>query len=284
MTGRTALVLSGGGSLGAVQVGFIRRAMELGIEFDIIVGTSVGALNAAYVAFHAPRDHDCLERIWSGLARTRLFSRNPLTIARSLVRSRLSAYDNGLIRHLLAEHLASDRFEDARAELYVTATDVCAGTRAVFHEGSITTAILASTAIPGVFPPVRLGDRLFVDGGVTSGGDIDVAIEAGARSVVYVDLRAPLSAGCPKNLFELVVRSFELLAQDRAACAVEHRTYPAEVVHIQPGLRGSFADFRNAPRLLFESYQLACEVFDHCYAGGVLRAGHYHGPSNLGAG
>lgn len=280
MTARMALVLSGGGSLGAVQVGFIRRAMELGIQFDILVGTSVGAMNASYVAFHAPGDHDCLEQIWHGLAGTRLFSRNPFTIAGSLWRSRLSLYDNRLLRRLLAEHLASDRFEDARAALYITATDICTGTRAIFREGSISTAVLASTAIPGVFPPVRIGDRLFVDGGVTSGGDIDVAIEAGATTVVYLDLRAPAPSGCPRNLLELVGRSFELLAQDRAACAVEHRTYPAEVVHIQPGLRSARGDFRDAPRLLASSYRVACEVFDRCRIGGVLRAGHYHGPFN----
>lgn len=117
MTARTALVLSGGGSLGAVQVGFIRRAMEIGIQFDILVGTSVGAINASYVAFHAPGVHDCLEQLWHGLAGTRLFSRNPFTIAGSLWRSRLSLYDNRLLRRLLAEHLASDRFEEARAAL-----------------------------------------------------------------------------------------------------------------------------------------------------------------------
>jgi len=229
MTGRTALVLGGGGSLGAVEAGFIRRTMELGISFDLMVGTSVGAINAAHVAFHDTDNHDCLERIWLGLARRRLFSRNPFTIAAGVLRSRMSLYSDRLIRSLVAEHLASDRFEDARVPLFITATDICSGEREVFGSGSLTQAILASTAIPGLFPPVRIGGRMYVDGGVTSGGDIAVAVEQGASTVVFIDLRPKSRVECPRNIFEVISRSFELLAEDRAACAVEHRDYPARV-------------------------------------------------------
>ncbi len=209
MTERTALVLGGGGSLGAVEAGFIRRTMELGIGFDLMVGTSVGAINAAHAAFHATDGHDCLERIWLGLARRRLFSCNPFAIAAGMVRSRMSLYSDRLIRTLVAEHLASDRFEDARVPLFITATDICSGERRVFSSGSLTQAILASTAIPGLFPPVRMDGRLYVDGGVTSGGDISVAIEQGATTVVFIDLRPRFSVQCPRNIFEVIPRSFE---------------------------------------------------------------------------
>jgi NTE family protein len=277
MTGRTALVLGGGGSLGAVEAGFIRRTMELGISFDLMVGTSVGAINAAHVAFHDTDNHDCLERIWLGLARRRLFSRNPFTIAAGVLRSRMSLYSDRLIRSLVAEHLASDRFEDARVPLFITATDICSGEREVFGSGSLTQAILASTAIPGLFPPVRIGGRMYVDGGVTSGGDIAVAVEQGASTVVFIDLRPKSRVECPRNIFEVISRSFELLAEDRAACAVEHRDYPARVIHIQPGLTGGRGDFKDAPRLLSDSYRMACEILDRCWVGGTFNPGHYHG-------
>lgn len=277
MPERTALVLGGGGSLGAVEAGFIRRAMELGIDFDMMVGTSVGAINAAHVAFHQADGHDCLERIWLGLANRRLFSRNPLAIAAGLWRSRMSLYSDSLVRSLVGEHLRSDRFDEARIPLFITATDICSGERKVFASGSLMQAILASTAIPGVFPPVRIGGRLYVDGGVTSGGDIAVAVEQGAGTVVFIDLRPRTAVQCPRNIFEVITRSFELLAEDRAACAVEHRGYPADVVHIQPGLTGARGDFRDAPRLLADSYRMACEIFDRCWSGGRFSSGHYHG-------
>ena len=178
-TERTALVLGGGGSLGAVEVGFIRRMMELGVRFDMMVGTSVGALNAAHVAFHDTVSHNCLEQIWLGLAGQTLYSRNPLRVAAALWRSRLSLYDNRFLRGLLSEHLAEDRIESARVPLHITATDICSGERRVFSSGKLSDAILASTAVPGLFPPVRIDDRLYVDGGVTSGGDISDAFTPG---------------------------------------------------------------------------------------------------------
>lgn len=283
-TERTALVLGGGGSLGAVEVGFIRRLVELGVEFDMMVGTSVGALNAAHVAFHDTNSHDCLEQIWLGLARQKLYSRNPLRIAAGLWRSRLSLYDNRLLRGLIAEHLAEDLIESARIPLYITATDICSGERRVFSSGKLSDAILASAAVPGLFPPVRIDDRLYVDGGVTSGGDISVAIDHGATTVVYIDLRPRFAYQCPRNIFEVISRSFELLAEDRAACAIEHRGYSANVVHIQPGLSGARGDFSDASKLLSTSYGMACEILDRCRVGDTFQAGHYHGslPENGG--
>jgi len=252
MTERTALVLGGGGSLGAVEAGFIRRTMELGIGFDLMVGTSVGAINAAHAAFHATDGHDCLERIWLGLARRRLFSCNPFAIAAGMVRSRMSLYSDRLIRTLVAEHLASDRFEDARVPLFITATDICSGERRVFSSGSLTQAILASTAIPGLFPPVRMDGRLYVDGGVTSGGDISVAIEQGATTVVFIDLR-PRSRSVPTQ----PVRSHHTLVRvdgrRRAACAVNIATTRRAVCTPARANRGA-GDFKDAPRLLADSY------------------------------
>lgn len=276
VTTKTALVLGGGGSLGAVEAGFIRRLMELDVRFDLMVGTSVGALNAAHVAFHDDTSHDCLSDIWLGLAGKRLYSRNPLTAAVGLWRSRLSLFGNKFLRELIAAHLKEDAFEAARVPLFITATDICSGQRRVFSEGSIAQAILASTAIPGIFPPVEVDGRMYVDGGVTSGGDIAVAIENGATTVVYIDLRPMGQVRCPRNMLELVTRSFEILADDRAACAVEHRSYPADIVHIQPGLTGARGDFSDAARLLSESYSMACGVFDRCHSAGSFRPGHYH--------
>ncbi len=274
--GKTALVLGGGGSLGAVEAGFIRRLMELGVRFDLVVGTSVGALNAAHVAFHEDASHDCLSEIWLGLARRRLYSRNPWPVALGLWRSRMSLFDNKFLKELISTHLQEDRFESARVPLHMTATDICSGQRKIFSEGSISQAILASTAIPGIFPPVQIDGRMYVDGGVTSGGDIAVAMEKGATTVVYIDLRPTVEVRCPRNILELVTRSFEILADDRAACAIEHRSYGVEIVHIQPGLTGARGDFSDAPRLLKDSYVMACDIFDRCHSAGSFRPGHYH--------
>jgi NTE family protein len=265
-TRKTALVLGGGGTLGAVETGFIRRLTELGIPVDFVVGTSVGAINAAYVALHDARSHDCFRDIWAGLRSKRLYGRNPLRVARNLFGARMSVYDSSFVRSLIGAHLHDDDFAAARIPLYITAANLCTGQRHIFSEGSLSTAILASSAIPGLFPPVRIGDDLYADGGIVASLDIAAAVELGANRVIAIDLRAPLTRRCPANIVDVLTRSLELLAESRSVCSTEHVGFgDAEVVHIQPGLtthdRSGFSDVE---RLLADSYTMACEVFDKC--------------------
>jgi len=276
--GKTALVLGGGGTLGAVQVGFVRRLTELAIPIDFVVGTSVGALNAAYVAFHDDPGHDCFERVWAGLSGRQLYRRNPLTAVRTLAGSRMSLYDSRMVSSLVREHLHHDDFSAALIPLHITATNLCTGGREVFSEGPLLRAILASSAIPGVFPPVRIGGDLYADGGITAGLDIAAAVELGASTIIAIDLRPVLIRRCPDNIVDVLTRSLEILAESRSACSTEHIGYgEARVVHIQPGLTTSDrSGFRDAKRLLGESYTMACDVFERCWDGSALAAGHYH--------
>jgi NTE family protein len=276
--GKTALVLGGGGTLGAVETGFIRRLTELGIPVDFVVGTSVGAINAAYVALHDDPSHDCFRDIWAGLRSERLYSRNPLRVARSLFGARMSVYDNSFVRSLIGAHLHEDDFSAARIPLYITAANLCTGQRHIFSDGSLLTAILASSAIPGLFPPVRIGDDLYADGGVVGSLDIGAAVDLGAKTVIAIDLRPPLTRRCPANIVDVLTRSLQLLADSRAACSTEHMGYgETRVVHIQPGLTtDDRSGFRDVERLLAESYTMACQVFDKCWDGRVLLPGHYH--------
>ncbi len=276
-SGKTALVLGGGGIMGAAQVGFIQRIEELGIGIDLVVGTSVGAINAAYVAFHDQPDYVCLRDIWSQLRGKKLLPRRPFRVAWHLLRSRMSLYDNSFVRSLVADHLHEEDFAAARIPLFVTATDIRSGRRHLFHEGSIMTAILASTAIPGVFPPVRVGESLFVDGGVSAGLDIAAAVELGATEVIAIDLRPDVVPRRPTNIVELLSRSVQVMAEGRASCSTEDVSHATNLVHIQPGLVSSDrTGFGDVDRLLARSYELACSVFDQCWDGTNLVPGHFH--------
>lgn len=275
---KTALVLGGGGTLGAVETGFVRRLGELGIPIDLVIGTSVGALNAAYVAFHDDPGHDCFQDLWAGLSSRRMYARNPFTVVRNLLGRRMSLYDSSFVRGLVRSHLHHDDFSAARIPLHIVATNLCTGTRHVFSEGPLLDAILASSAIPGIFPPVRIGNDLYADGGVVAGLDIGAAVELGATSVIAIDLRPPVMRRCPTNVVEVLTRSLQLLAESRAACSTEHLSYgETRIVHIQPGLTtADRAGFRDVLRLLADSYAMACRVFDSCWDGSKLVPGHYH--------
>lgn len=273
---RTALVLGGGGSLGVAEVGFVRRITELGIPIDLVVGTSVGALNAAYVAFHEDPGHDCLREIWTGLAAHKLFHRNLRSIALNLIRTRMSLYDDSFVRELVTPHLASDDLAAARIPLYITATNLSTGERHIFDRGSVLQAILASTAIPGLFPPVRIEDDLFVDGAVSTPTDIAAAIELKATSVIAIDLRTGLQRRQQSHIVDVLLRSLEIIREQRSHCTTEHAQHQAAVVHIRPGLTtGNAPSVSEVERLLDQSYEMACSIFDECWDGSVLRPGSY---------
>jgi Patatin-like phospholipase len=126
---KTAFVLSGGAALGAIQVGMLRALYERGIEPDLIVGTSVGALNGAYIASRpfVEQTADELAEVWRGIGRGQVFPLNPVTGFLGFFGARRHLVPDGALRELLAEHLEFDRLEQAPVPFHVIATDVLSG-------------------------------------------------------------------------------------------------------------------------------------------------------------
>jgi hypothetical protein len=162
---KTAFAFAGGGSLGAIQVGMLRVLVSEGVQPDFVVGASVGAMNAAYFA-GAPNAEgvEGLAEIWSGLRRKEVF---PVTFksAFGLLSHPESVIDSGGLRHLIENNLAYACLEDATIPVHVTATDVD-GMAVVLSKGPAIDAILASTAIPGIFPLVRIDGQTLMDGAI----------------------------------------------------------------------------------------------------------------------
>ena len=182
-----ALVLGGGGAYGVVQAAYIHAAREAGFEPAMVVGTSVGALNGAWVALH-PEDTDELLRIWLGLDRLRILRLNPIRLARKIARGPLGICDNDIVPRLIADHLGGQCFADAQLPLAVVATSLSRSRKHVFTGGSLEAAILASTAIPGVYDPIEIDGELFVDGCLTASVDLLTALDMGATEILAIDL------------------------------------------------------------------------------------------------
>ncbi len=186
---RVALVFSGGGPLGALQVGALRALFEHGVRPDLVVGTSVGALNASFVAFDpTPVGVHRLEDIWMRVKDGELFPGGRLRAswARMLVRGN-RVFDNSGIRRLVESGLGDCAFEDAQIPLAVIATDLETGAEKMFTSGELMGPLLASTAMPGVFPPVEIEGRVYIDGGVVNNYPIAPAIAMGAKTVYLVN-------------------------------------------------------------------------------------------------
>ncbi len=165
---KTAFVLAGGGSLGSIQVGMLQALEANGIKPDLIVGSSVGAINGAYYA-GAPTAEgvERLRRIWIGLRRNDIFPIG-LDSLLGLFWSRSFLVNSHGLRNLLRRHLEYGLLEEARVPMYVVATDLLSGEAVALAKGSVEDAIIASSAIPAAFAPVRLDERYLVDGAVAT--------------------------------------------------------------------------------------------------------------------
>lgn len=183
---RTALVMAGGGSLGAVEVGMLHALLAWGIEPAMVVGASAGAINAAYFAADPTlQGVSRLHALWCELRRRDVFPLNFSSVLGLLGRRDHLVSSDGL-RRLLERHVPYRRLEDAALPVHVVASDMLSGDEVRLSSGPVVDAVLASTAIPGVFPPVRLANRLLVDGGVANNTPISTAISLGATRVIVL--------------------------------------------------------------------------------------------------
>ena len=258
-----AFVLSGGGAFGSVQVGMLRALRDRGIEPDLIVGSSVGALHGALVASGRPDSLDVLDDLWRTMTRREVFG-GPLTVARSLIRSRsLSGFDR--LEALIDSHLLVETFEDLPVRFAAVATDALNGEPELLQSGLVKPAVLASSAIPGVFPPVTIDDRHYVDGGVAANVPIRQAIAFGARSVLCLDATPPAAATqMPGSLPGRVIHSASLMLRNQRSNAIEDLAARYHIVAVPnpiPPDMGSF-NFRHNATLLADSYQMALDTID----------------------
>jgi NTE family protein len=194
----TAFVLSGGASLGAIQVGMLEALYERGIVPDLIVGTSAGALNAAFIASRPQTVQTANElgAIWRKLRRGEVFPINPLTGLLGFAGARSNLVPAFGLRRLIDRDLLVERIEDTRVPLHVIATDVLLGEDVRLSDGPLLDAVMASAAIPGVLPPVEWDGRTLIDGGVVNNAPLSHALELGAKTI-YV-----LPTGWPCELDE----------------------------------------------------------------------------------
>ena len=194
--GGVAFAFSGGGPLGAMQVGQLRALFEHGVIPDLVVGSSVGAMNATFLAFDPTvPGTDRLETIWRSLQDTDLFpgGRFKASWARMLVRGN-RVFENSGIRKLVSTRIGNALFEDAQLPLGIVATDLQTGADRTFTSGEILPTLLASIAMPGIFPPIEIEGRMYTDGGVANNVPIAPAVAMGARTVYVLDATAQSNA------------------------------------------------------------------------------------------
>jgi NTE family protein len=260
--GRTAFVLSGGGSLGAVQVGMLRALFEAGVRPDMLIGTSVGAVNAAWVAGRPEPDGMTeLEDIWLGLRRQDVFPLSPMTGARGLLGRANHFISSSSLRAVLETHIPYRRLEEAAIPVHIVATELKSGRATILASGPAVPALLASCAIPGVFPPVEIGRRDYVDGGVANHTPVTVAIELGAEKIYVLPVGYPWLNREPTNALGMALHALARIVEQKLEAEVTANRDVADI-HLLPAhdlADISPADFSHTRALIEWGYSAACQ-------------------------
>lgn len=233
---RTAFVLGGGGVLGAGEVGMLRALLEAGIQPDLVVGTSVGAINGAFIAADPTVETTLrLADIWCRLsADGGVFSGSLAERVGTAVRSRTHLHRRGPLRQLLAEFLPVEDIEDLAVPFQCVAASIERAAEHWFDSGSLTDAVMASAAVPGLLAPVRIGDEHFLDGGLVNSIPVSRAVQLGATTLYVLQVGrvdTPLTA--PTRPWEVALVAFEIARRHRFAA--DMAALPAGVVaHVLP--------------------------------------------------
>jgi NTE family protein len=240
---RRTWVLGGGGARGAAQVGVLQALFDAGLEPPgRLIGVSVGALNAATLASYPSRAGAAMLReLWfSRLARD-VFRVHPLGIVLNRFRGEaLAAMPASNVSRLIDRAIqltGIDSFEGLRVPLEVLATDIGAGVARVFRTGPLMPALRASTAIPGIFPAVRIDGAGYLDGGIVDNMPIRLALEAGDREVLGIDLMAGETLErAPESWSELMGRTLQLILHQRMLSEFARVRHRGRVVVLCPVL------------------------------------------------
>ena len=186
---REAFVFSGGGSLGAAQVGALQALFEAGIAPDVVIGASVGALNAAYIAIDPrPERAADLAEFWRRMTRSRIFPDGRFRVAQRLASREDHLYSRHGLVSVIEEGIGIDDLAETAIPCHVVTTDLLAGEPVWWSSGRPSEVLLASACLPGLFKPVPLGDSMHVDGGVTCPVPAQHALDLGASRVWVLDV------------------------------------------------------------------------------------------------
>jgi NTE family protein len=200
--------LAGGASLGAIQAGMIDVLAAEGIRPDLIVGSSVGALNGAWLASNPwPAGAQTLCEVWLSVRRRDIFPISPLRILRGLAGRLDHTVSNGALSRWMSVRAPFFQLEQATIPLHVVATDLLSGRPVVLSSGDAIECLLASSAIPGVFPPIEIDGRWLVDGGLAANTPVSQAIDLGADVVYLMPTVSDAPGGRPKGALGVSMQS-----------------------------------------------------------------------------
>lgn len=268
----TAFVLGGGGVLGAVEVGMLRALFERDIVPDLVLGTSVGAINGALVARDpTPGVVDRLVELWRSVGESRtVYGDRPLRTVRRVLTERTHLYSSLPLRQRLAEEFGDVLFEDLPVRFQVCAASIERAAEHWFDAGPVVDAVLASAAVPGLLPPAQVGEEHYLDGGIVNSIPLARAVTLGADRVFVLQvgrIDRPLTP--PNQPWEVARVSFEIARRHRfhrelaeLSDKVECHVLPAAATGARDDSILAFRDFSGVQAKIEQTYVASATYLD----------------------
>lgn len=259
----TVFLLLGGAARGAAQAGALTILLERGIIPDLIIGISAGAWNGAFLALDpTPARAFELEGLWVATTSQQMLGSH-WRAGMNAVGRRASLYGSDGVSRVAARHIAGRSFEDLRVPLRIVASDLVSGEAAFFESGPLERAVLASSAIPGIFPPLVDGDRVLVDGGLVEWAACRAALDSGARRIVLVGCGSVTTPASKQQTFRHIWdRGREVrMRHDFERTVAALRGSGRDILAIYPAIASGWSlDFDHAPALIAAGRRAATDA------------------------
>lgn len=265
--GGPAFVLGGGGALGAYEVGMLKALFAAGVKPGLVLGTSVGAINGAAVAAEPSQTAvGRLIELWTGMGRAGVFAGSLAGRVSTAIRSRTHLYTPAALSDLLREHVRAARIEELEVPFQCVAASIEHAAEHWFDRGPLIEAVLASSAVPGLLPPVAVGGEHFVDGGLVNSIPVGRAVALGAREIYVLQvgrIERPLTP--PKLPWEVATVAFEIARRHRFARDMADLP-PHVIVHLLPSGAASGDVGGTLSQLRHRAFGQTAERIERAYA------------------
>lgn len=254
-----AFVLSGGGNLGALQIGMLRALVERDIRPDLVIGCSVGAINGAGLAEDPTLvGVGRLERLWRELDGKDLMPSGFLPRAVGLARKGEAIHDNEGLRRALEDQLAARTFEDLAVPFQCVATDVLGVREVWFGSGPLVEPILASAALPAVYPAVEIDGVRYLDGAIVDDVPMGRAVELGARTVYVLQVGAfSRPRPEPRRPLDVAIQAYWI---------ARHHRFKRELAAVPPAVTVHLLPTGQTPSMRYNDFTRSAELIGLAYA------------------
>ncbi len=256
---KTALVLAAGGVAGSIEAGAMHEVLQK-ITPDFIIGSSIGSLNAALYA--SGNSTEELMNFWANASRRQLLPINPEIFYKFHKAS--SIFSNRGVHSMLKKNLKVTTFEECHTPIYVSATELRTGKEQYFHSGALIPALLASTAIPPILPPYKIGSTVYLDGGLTNYIGTQKALELGAKRIIVINARYSDEKINIHNLIDLSHHSYSMLKYQALKRELELCNGVQLIeIHSKLGPHVNLISFKNSEELIKEGRKVARAALKH---------------------